>query len=305
MSRRFELHFELEPRCPLDCLHCSSQAMRRETRQYADSQILALARSIPAPLEICFTGGEPLLYPRLASLLCQLSAQVPDCRLGLFTTGLVPGTSGPKALEPSALEALREAGLGFCYLSLYSHRAEEHDAMTRQPGSFQASCTAIRRMVELGVDTRINLVVTRFNRDSLLRIAELAAGLGAGELRLLKLVRHGSAVEHWSEIGLTEAEYRTAAAALWQQRGELPLRLSLSSLPELAPCRPIEGARGCQAGLALLYVALSGDVFPCACVKTKPEQALFSLARPDCFPLGPDASDLSRFRPSCLAGDPR
>ena len=84
----FELHFELEPNCILVCKHCSSQAIKKEVLQFNREDVLRLVKAVN-PLEIYFTGGEPLLFPDLLLLFSEISSQFPECKLGLFTTGII------------------------------------------------------------------------------------------------------------------------------------------------------------------------------------------------------------------------
>ena len=74
MDRRFyELQFEIENACLLDCVHCSSADMRRNgLRRYSDEDLLKFISLFMGKTHIYFTGGEPLLYENLLNLFTQI-----------------------------------------------------------------------------------------------------------------------------------------------------------------------------------------------------------------------------------------
>ncbi len=276
----FEVQLELESACFLNCIHCSSQAMRRSTRTYSDEDVLRFLCYIPLPLEVFFTGGEPLLYPGLLALCSEVHEQRPDCEMGILTSGIVSEHGALSPVSSVTLESLHRVGVNIAYVSLYSDTPAWHDEMTNKPGSFNLTVRAIQNMVQLGMDTRINLVITRQNVHRLPEIIRFASELGVGEVRPLKLVCHGSAAAHWAHIGLSDADYAQAVVELYQHRQNLPTRITVSSMPRLAPCRPVGRSEGCQAGKRLLYVALSGEVYPCACVKNNRAASLGNIREP-------------------------
>ena len=262
----FELHFELEPRCILTCKHCSSQEIKKESLQFDRKDIIRLVKAVH-PLEIYFTGGEPLLSNDLLSLFSEISSQSSECRLGLFTTGIIQdhGYLIPVGLD--FLAQLYQAGLRICYVSIYSDEEKWHDYMTDISGSFWKTVQAIKNMRTIGIDVRINLVVTRFNSARIRNVIDFVSDLNVSEVRLLKLIQHGNASNYWETIGISDQEYLQTITLIHSYRKEFGIRITFSSVPELAPCRPLANSCGCQARKNLLYVTLNGDVYPCACVK--------------------------------------
>lgn len=277
MKRTFELHFELEPNCFLNCIHCSSQTIRSEEMKYEEKDILRLIKCFKTPLEVFFTGGEPLLYSRLLPLFSEITSQVPTCKIGLFTSGIIYNQGNLISVEEDYLKKLKSSGLEICYVSLYSNEETWHDYMTNQAGSFSCTVRSIKNMIKIGIDTRINLVLTAFNHSHINEIIQFAYSLGVSEVRLLKLICHGNAVNFWKTIGLSNEDYLHSIKEIYAKRNKQPLRITVSSVPQLAPCRPLENAVGCQAGSNLLYVTLSGDVYPCACVKNQKDYLLFNV----------------------------
>lgn len=298
--QNFELHFELEPNCILTCKHCSSQAIKKEIIQYKEKDVLRLVKTVD-PLEIYFTGGEPLLFENLMTLFSCITSQFPKCKLGLFTTGIVQsnGLLAPVGLD--YLTQLYQAGLRVCYVSLYSDEENWHDYMTNTTGSFIKTVQAIRNMIAVGIDARINLVITRFNYSRIREIINFVSGLKVSEVRLLKLIRHGNALNCWDTIGLSDSEYLQTITSICSSREELATRITFSSTPKLAPCRPLINSCGCQARKNLLYVTLSGDIYPCACVKNDASYLICNLKDACLEKLVNVNIDKKQYYTSCLA----
>lgn len=296
----FELHFELEPNCILTCKHCSSQAIKRECIQYEEKDVLRLVSAIN-PCEIYFTGGEPLLFQHLLPLFSGISSQFPVCKLGLFTTGIIQMNDCIAPVGLDYLTQLYQAGLRVCYVSLYSDEEEWHDYMTNTPGSFIKTVQAIKNMVTVGIDTRINLVLSRFNSSRIRDIISFASELNVSEVRLLKLIQHGNATKYWDVIGLSDQEYLQTIAAIYSSRDELAKKITFSSIPKLAPCRPLSNSCGCQARKNLLYVTLSGDIYPCACVKNDTTYRICNLKDTCLEQLANLNIDKKQYYTKCLA----
>lgn len=296
----FELHFELEPDCILTCKHCSSQAIKQEVLQYDREDVLRLVKAVN-PLEIYFTGGEPLLFPDLLPLFSEISSQFPKCSLGLFTTGIIQNDGHLVPIGLDALTQLYQSGLRICYVSLYSDEEDWHDYMTGTAGSFGKTVQAIKNMHVAGIDVRINLVVTRFNASRIRDIISFVSDLNVSEVRLLKLIQHGNAANHWDMIGISDQEYLHTITSIYSCRKELGIRVTFSSIPKLAPCRPVGDSCGCQARKKLLYVTLNGNVYPCACVKNDSAFLICNLKDEYLEELANVNVDKKSFYTNCLA----
>ena len=264
-----EIQFEIEPQCILSCKHCSSQQERKEALRFSFDDVLRLIRAT-TPHETYFTGGEPLLFPNLIQLVSQVTSTNRNCQMGLFTTGIIYKNNSLLPVDIGYLNQLFQSGLRICYVSLYSDEAYWHDYMTNTPGSFLNTVQAIKNMIQVGIDVRINLVITKFNYSRIRDIIDFVKKLFVSEVRLLKLIRHGNAAVYWDAIGVTDQEYMRTITAIHSCRDQLGIRTCFSSMPQLAPCRPQKNACGCQARIKLLYVTLSGAIYPCACVKNEP-----------------------------------
>jgi MoaA/NifB/PqqE/SkfB family radical SAM enzyme len=261
-----EIHFEIENRCMLNCRHCSSFAANDgKAMNYTIEEMIAFLQLFPEKKYVFLTGGEPLMHEQFDDIVYSLKNKVPDVSVGAFTTGIAASHGELYGMTEERARSLAALGLNRCYFSLYSAQEKNHDWMTKKEGSFALTLDAIHKLHAHQIEARINLVITKKNQAELDEMIELAASLGCTEVRLLKLINHGRAENCWSDIGVTETEYRESV--LKHAGKHQNIKITASSCPDLLPCRPLEGAQGCQAGSKLAYVTYEGKVFPCACAK--------------------------------------
>lgn len=154
-------------------------------------------------IQVYIEGGEPLLKPGFKDLL---RAVTPRMMTLVRTHGC--GVSAASARE------LADAGLGRVLVDVMGADSLTHDAHTGTPGSFAATCGAIRHFVNAGIPADALVILTRQTAPQLSRIAAMAAGLGAQRLGILRLYPLGRARLAWAEMALSLEEQTAALAAL-------------------------------------------------------------------------------------------
>lgn len=271
-----EIHFEIDDRCMLRCRHCSSMASEfGNTMKYSEQDMIRLLKNTKERKEVFLTGGEPLLYENLESLLKDLQTEIEDIRLGLFTTGIIVNKTGNiSAISKEYASTLAKCGLEVCYLSVYSHIEEEHDWMTRSLGSFRILKESITNLQEMGIEIRFNSVMTKRNMSSFEGIIKMAEICNVTEVRILKLIKQGRAVDCWNEIGITEEQYRKVILDIIHKKEKI--RITASGVVDILPCRE-RCYNQCPAGKGLIYVTNEGEIFPCASVKRKEEYRIANI----------------------------
>jgi MoaA/NifB/PqqE/SkfB family radical SAM enzyme len=125
-GRPIWLHLLVADRCNHTCLHCYQvQGLKGELSR---EQIEALLREFRATggFVVSFSGGEATLRDDLIPLLSYAH------ELGLATVLYTNGFSMTEELA----NAIAACHVWRVDVSIYSHRAGEHDAVTRVPGSW-------------------------------------------------------------------------------------------------------------------------------------------------------------------------
>lgn len=261
--REYEIQVEIENACLLDCVHCSSLEMRTfKKRTYSDDTLVDFISRFPNPVHVYLTGGDPILYPNLIDLCNRIVACNSKRTIGLYTSGNCPSMK-PILQELAIL--LYNSGVRDAYFSIYSDISEEHDQFTRYKGSLYNTLLSVEQLSNAGIIPKAHLVLTKQNHKKIDRIINFCKSVGFCEVRILKLTPFGNALNNWDWIGVPEETQNEAISVLIQQKDEYGINLSFSGYPRIHPCRALSNAHSCQAGTNLIYVTLSGDVYPCAC----------------------------------------
>lgn len=242
------VHLDVTYRCNERCVHCyldhedhgemTTAEMKDVLDQLADAGVFFLT----------FSGGEVFLRRDFFELL-------EYARRLMFNVKIKTNAILIRAAEAQRIRAL---GVDTIQISVYSHRPEVHDAITKVRGSFERTVNAIRFMREHGLKVTIANVLMTWNRHDSDGVQELAASLGA----------------HYTlDPTITPMmDGNTDVLSLRIAGEELP---SVFSNPKLVPnmeefCAPpkpvsdddMEGY-SCSAGHSFCYISPYGDVFPC------------------------------------------
>lgn len=229
------LHLLVADRCNHTCVHCYQvQGLKGELPR---SQIEKLLREFRATggFVVSFSGGEATLREDLVPMLAYAH------ELGLATVLYTNGFSMTEELA-SAIAACHVWRVD---ISVYSHRAEEHDAVTGVPGSWAKTVDGIRRLRQKRVNVSIKFTPTAPSTAGAKQIADLARELDT-QLLVGELVSAGEAGRSEPTHARREPENAIAEAAV--------------------PANPLEG-KPCGAG-SLLSVRSDGQVQPCAQLST-------------------------------------
>lgn len=195
--RRFgTLFLELLGRCNERCVHCYADAGPEVAAALPKELCLEVIASA-ARLgfrRVQFTGGEPLLcrfLPRLVGRARELGI----AEVEIYTNGTL--------LSAARLRLLLPHRPSFA-MSVYSHRAEVHDAITRLPGSLKRTVAGIRRVIDAGLPMRVGVIATATNRDDVEETCEFLRRLGVGHVAVTGEVGVGRGTARFSgrdEVG--------------------------------------------------------------------------------------------------------
>lgn len=175
--------------CELRCIYCRPQVrIAHEDQELSDQQRLELIRFLHERYglaQVRITGGEPLLYPRLVSLVAALHRTVPDVGIAMTTNG---------RRLPACATALRSAGLQRLNISLDALDAQRYRQITG--GSLEDALAGIAAARSAGFPPpKINTVVLRgVNERELVALTEWSYSQGS-EIRFLEAMPIGAAAE--------------------------------------------------------------------------------------------------------------
>jgi radical SAM protein with 4Fe4S-binding SPASM domain len=165
---------ELTHRCNLDCIHCylGTRKEREAGRgsELETPEILDLLQQMTDAgcLNLLLTGGDPMIRPDFAEIYARAR------RLGLLVTVFCNGT----LVTDAVVDQFRRLPPQMVEISLYGSRASTHDRVTRMPGSFETTITAVERLTDAGVRVGLKTVLMTLNQLELDSMRQKARRLG-------------------------------------------------------------------------------------------------------------------------------
>jgi pyrroloquinoline quinone biosynthesis protein E len=261
--RPFTLVAELTYRCPLRCAYCSNPVKLAHQDAELDTdtwrRVLREAEEIGV-LQVCLTGGEPLLRDDLEALVAEARA----CRL--YTTLITSAVP----LDRPRLASLADAGLDAIQISFQDLRPEVAARISgREPALIDQKLAAAGWARELGLPLTVNMVLHRDNLDQVDAAVALAERLGAERLELANTQYLGWALVNRAALLPAAADVARARAAAERARERLRGQMEvLFVLPDYEAGVP----RACMDGWARRFVVVAPDgrALPCHQAHTIP-----------------------------------
>ena len=242
------VHFDITYRCNERCVHCyldhddlgemTTAEIEDVLDQLADAGVFFLALS----------GGEVLMRRDFFDI-------VEHARRRLFNVKIK--TNGVMIREPEA-RRLRQLGVEQVQISVYSHRPEVHDGITKLPGSLRRTIEAIRFLKLQGLKVSMANVLMTANLFAKQGMMSLAKDLGVSytlDPTITPKIDGNTAV----------LALRAPAAELRRvfQNEELVGNVAEFCAPPAAPDEDVMDGYPCSAGHTSCYISPYGDVFPC------------------------------------------
>jgi radical SAM protein with 4Fe4S-binding SPASM domain len=242
------VHLDVTYRCNERCVHCYLDHDDHGEMTTAEIKGVLDQLAEAGVFFLTFSGGEVFLRRDFFELL-------EYARKLLFNVKIK--TNAVMIREREA-QRIRELGVDTVQISVYSHRPEVHDAITKLPGSFERTIKAIRFLHEQGLKVTIANVLMTWNLRDQAGIQQLAADLGViytvdptitpmmdGDTSVLSLRIPG---EELSDV------FRNPAL--------VPNMEEFCAPPKPVSADDLEGY-SCSAGHSFCYISPYGDVYPC------------------------------------------
>lgn len=242
------VHVDLTYRCNERCEHCYLEHDDKGEMNYSEISLLFTQLADAGVFFLTLSGGEPMIRRDFFDIVAR--ARALEFNVKVKTNAVL--------VRDAEARRLRALGVEQMQVSVYSHRPEVHDAITKLPGSFRRTLDGIRALRAAGLKVAVSNVMMRSNLNDHKGVAELAR-----------------------ELGATYSADPTVTPMMSGDRSVLGLRIPGSELPSLfrdkelvgdpdsfcAPPPPVgddeRNALPCSAGNSSCYVSPYGDVFPC------------------------------------------
>jgi len=242
------VQLDLTYRCNERCVHCYLDHDDHGEMTTAEIKELLDQMADAGVFYLTVSGGEIMMRRDFFEILEH--ARLRTFCIKLKTNGVL--------IRKKEAQRLRELGVESVQISIYSHRSEVHDAITKLLGSFRQSIEAVRLLRKHGIHVDMANVLMIHNVHDYGGVKALAAELGAqfiidptitpmmdGDRSILSL--------NVDEDTLREVFHNEALAGNVEEFCAVPQgpgQEELNSLP-------------CSAGHTACYVSPYGDVYPC------------------------------------------
>jgi len=179
-----EIKIEVTYKCPLACVHCSSNAHAENTMEMQLDKCLEIISSAHqmGVTEIAFSGGEPLCWDGIAEAVKTAN------NMGIETVMYSSGNAN-RACE--IIEQLHNVGLKKMIFSIYSCNEDEHNRITRKADSFKNTIKAIECVRKYGIIPEVHFVALASNYLSIEKLVIFLKSIGVERTSILRFVPQG------------------------------------------------------------------------------------------------------------------
>jgi radical SAM protein with 4Fe4S-binding SPASM domain len=245
------VQLDLTYRCNERCIHCYLDHEDHGELTTAEIKDLLDQLAATGVFFLNLSGGEIFMRKDLLEI-------VEYARRLQFSVKLKTNAVMIRAAKADRIAAL---GVESVQISVYSHKAEVHDEITKLPGSFKRTIEGARLLKERGIKVSFANVVMQHNADDYPEVRALAMQMGVGytvdatitpmmdgDRSILELNVDAARLEGIFHdpvlLGGNSEAYGAAPS------GPMPLVEAYATLP-------------CSAGHTACYVSPYGDVTPC------------------------------------------
>jgi radical SAM protein with 4Fe4S-binding SPASM domain len=244
----FSAQLDLTYRCNEQCVHCYLDHDDHGEMTTAEIKHLLQEMADAGVFILTLSGGEIFLRRDFFEIL--------ECARAL--TFCIKLKTNAVLIREAQAARLRDLGVESVQISIYSHRPEVHDAITKVPGSLRRSINAIRFLRAQGLKVVVANVLMTENMQDYHGVRALAEEIGArytldptvtpkmdGDRSILDLNAGESALRR-----LFRDEAFVGNADEFCAPPPTPSEDSMESLP-------------CSAGHTACYVSPYGEFYPC------------------------------------------
>lgn len=242
------VHLDLTYRCNERCVHCYLDHDDHGEMTTVEISDLLVELADAGVFFLSFSGGEVFMRRDFFEI-------VEKARQLLFNVKVK--TNGVMIRKEEAAR-LRQLGVEQVQISVYSHRAEVHDAITKLPGSLERTIRAIRLLKSEGLKVSISNVVMNTNFVDQRGVMMLARELGA-EYTL------DPTITPKLDGDASILSLRIAGDDLKDVFHDPDLVGNVEEFCAPPPPPGVDVMEGlpCSAGHTACYISPYGDVFPC------------------------------------------
>jgi len=249
--------FELTYRCSEKCIHCYNPGATRndnEISRRGDLKELTLEdykRIIDEMYElglvkVCLSGGDPFSKEFVWEIIDYLYQK--EIAFDIFT-------NGQRLLKD--VQRLADYYPRLVGVSIYSGVAEDHDAITRVPGSWNRSMEVVKQLSALAIPMNLKCCVMQPNLHTYFMVADLANQYGAQPQYEINITESNDGDICAKHLRLTEEQLQVVL------RDKNMTMYVGEDIPNYGGYPIIKERRGCAAATTSFCITPNGELRPC------------------------------------------
>lgn len=249
--------WEITNNCNYRCPHCRAYMEAAKEDENIERRVIEQL-ILNEVLSVNISGGEPLLNPRILSIVNSFSE-----------VGIDVGISSNGWLYPKMAEALKESGQTFLQVSVDGSKYM-HDEFRGINGAYERAVRSLEIAKELGLRTQMNVTITSQNINTLEYNLELALKLGIDRIFYRRVVPTGKGKENLYILPDKKEYLNTIRKLNSIKESSIDISiddpiLSVMKEPELIKQNTIS----CTAGIKSLGIDSNANVYPCIFLREK------------------------------------
>ncbi len=248
MGIPLSVQLDLTYRCNERCIHCYLDHHDHGEMTTAEIKDLLDQMADAGVFYLTISGGEILMRRDFFEILEYARART-FC-IKLKTNGVL--------IRKKEADRIRSLGVESVQISIYSHRAEVHDAITKMPGSLKQSIEAMRLLRAQGLHVIIANVLMAQNVNDYAGVKALAVELDAQFIIDPTITPMMDGDRSILSLNVDEAALREV-----MQNEALVGNVEEFCAPPQGPDEDALNSLPCSAGHTACYVSPYGDVYPC------------------------------------------
>ena len=250
--------WEITNRCNFFCPHC---------RAYAESpkESIEIEKAIIAQLienevlSVNISGGEPLLNPRIFSIIKELTHKNID--VGISTNGYIFKQKASQLID---------SGIGFVQISI-DGMEDFHDSFRGVKGAYAHAVESIEYAKKSGIFVQMNTTITAKNMKYVFGNIALAEKLGVDRIFFRRVVAAGLASKN--DVIPNKEDYIKLLKSLidfkYSNKTNVSISIDDPIIAVLDNIRYDKESICCSAGITSLGIDSQGNVYPCIFARNK------------------------------------
>src|SRR5258708_5495370 len=253
-SRALELgvplsaHLDVTYRCNERCTHCYLDHDDHGEMTLAEIKDVLDQLADAGVLFLTLSGGEVLMRMDFFEIL-KYARRLQFC-VKIKTNGFM--------IREKEADRMRDLGVQEVRISIYSHRAEIHVAITKLPGSLKHSVAAIRLLKSRGLNVAIGNVLMRPNIKDYAGVKALARDLGVEVTTDPTITPKMDGDRSLLELGIRDSQL----SQIFRDSELVGNVDEFCALPDAVDDSALDSI-ACSAGHTSCYISPYGDVYPC------------------------------------------